>query len=172
MPLLPEEFWVSSSSPRHTWPKGGRPALPSSGSYPTYTLKQYRRWSGIQSRQSAKLFLQLSELGLHRPFTRRRVCTSLVVPGEGLTRWGRGGGGGGVPKRTRGQTLWYSRYICTLWSGTWPHRTQERRNTIILYLQKNNACPDHTRKKYRVGPIPPICHIYWYLKTDTCHIFP
>ncbi len=25
-------------------------------------------------------------------------------------------GWGGVPIRTRGQTLWYSRYICTLWA--------------------------------------------------------
>jgi hypothetical protein len=39
-----------------------------------------------------------------------------------LTLWFRGGGtlacrigGGGVPVRTRGQTLWYSRYICPLW---------------------------------------------------------
>jgi hypothetical protein len=29
---------------------------------------------------------------------------------------GKGVGGGGVPIPSRGQTLWYSRYICTLWA--------------------------------------------------------
>ncbi len=38
-----------------------------------------------QSRQSARLFLQSSELGLPQPLTRRRVCPPLLV----------GGGGGG-----------------------------------------------------------------------------
>jgi hypothetical protein len=38
-----------------------------------------------------------------------------VLPGEGHTRlWEREWGGRGVSIRTRGQTLWYSRYICTL----------------------------------------------------------
>ncbi len=37
-----------------------------------------------QSRQSAKLFLQSSELGLPQPLTRRRVCpTPRLVPGGG-----------------------------------------------------------------------------------------
>jgi hypothetical protein len=65
-----------------------------------------------QSRQSAKLFLQSSELGLPHPLTRRRVVYVPLFVGSG------GGGtlacekgGVGVP---RGQTLWYSRYICTL----------------------------------------------------------
>ncbi len=40
-----------------------------------------------QSWQSAKLFLQSSELGLHRPLTRRRVSPPSLVPGEGHTRW-------------------------------------------------------------------------------------
>ncbi len=42
-----------------------------------------------------------------------------VFPPPRLVRGGytlaRGRGGGGVPVPTRGQTLWYSRYICTLW---------------------------------------------------------
>jgi hypothetical protein len=39
-----------------------------------------------QSRQSAKLFLQSSELGLPQPLTRRRVCPPKFW-GEGYTRW-------------------------------------------------------------------------------------
>jgi hypothetical protein len=47
---------------------------------------------GAQSRQSAKLFLQSSELGLPQPLTRRRVCTpSPQLGGRGThrqhTRW-------------------------------------------------------------------------------------
>jgi hypothetical protein len=53
------------------------------------------RWATVgqcflQSRQSAKLFLQSSELGLHQPLTRRRVCPpppNLWYRGEGHTRW-------------------------------------------------------------------------------------
>ncbi len=41
-----------------------------------------------QSRQSAKLFLKSTELGLHQPLTRRQVCPPLLVPGGGAcTRW-------------------------------------------------------------------------------------
>jgi hypothetical protein len=40
-----------------------------------------------QSRQSAKFFLQLSELGLPQPLTRRRVCPPPRCWGEGHTRW-------------------------------------------------------------------------------------
>ncbi len=44
--------------------------------------------SGAQSRQSAKLFLQSSELGLPQPLTRRRVCPPPAwFRGEGYTRW-------------------------------------------------------------------------------------
>jgi hypothetical protein len=49
---------------------------------------------------------------------RRRVCPTpapTLVPGEGAHSLA--GEGGGVPMPTRGHTLWYSRYICTLWSG-------------------------------------------------------
>ncbi len=71
---------------------------------------------GAQIRQSAMLvFLQPSELGLPHPLSRRRVCPP----------FGSGGGGGAhslagvgiVPIPTRGQTLKYSRCLCTLWLG-------------------------------------------------------
>ncbi len=50
----------------------------------------------LQSRQSAKLFLQSLELGLPHPLTRRRVCPPLPPPGSGgrvTLACGRGGGG-------------------------------------------------------------------------------
>jgi hypothetical protein len=67
-----------------------------------------------QSRQSAKLFLQSSELGLPQPLTRSRLCP----PPPRF--WGRGTlagerGVGRVPIQTRGHTLWYSLHIRTLW---------------------------------------------------------
>ncbi len=68
----------------------------------------------VQSRQSAKLFLQSSELGLPHPLTRRRVCPPLWTGGGGVHTHACGRGSGGVPIPTRGPTLWYSRYICTL----------------------------------------------------------
>ncbi len=65
---------------------------------------------GSQSRQSAKLFLRSSELGLHPSpsfsLGGGRVHTRLRVRG-----WG-------VPIPTRGQTLWYSWYIFTLLGGS------------------------------------------------------
>ncbi len=51
-----------------------------------------------QSRQSAKLFLKSSELGLPHPLTRRLVCLPPMVRGEGHTRLG-GQGRGGVQFR-------------------------------------------------------------------------
>ncbi len=71
-----------------------------------------RRVVAPQSRQSAELFLQSSELGLPQPLTRSRVCP----PGSG----GRGTlagerGLGRVPITTRGHTLWFSLYVHTLW---------------------------------------------------------
>jgi len=72
-----------------------------------------------QSRQSAKLFLKSSELGLPQPLTRRQMCPPpLHAPGSG----GRGTlagkrGVGRVPIPTRGHKLWYSLYICNLWSS-------------------------------------------------------
>ncbi len=62
-----------------------------------------------QSRQSARLFLQSSELGIPHLLTRRRDCP----PGSGHPLLRERGWGVTIP--TRGQTLWYSRHICTLW---------------------------------------------------------
>jgi hypothetical protein len=67
-----------------------------------------------QSRQSAKLFLKSSELGLPQPLTSRRVCPLPPVIGGRGTLAG-GTGVGRVPIPTRGHTLWYSLYIRTLW---------------------------------------------------------
>jgi hypothetical protein len=67
-----------------------------------------------QSRQSTKLSLQSSELGLPHPLGRRQVCTPPLVEGGGGPQSLTGEGVGG-PIPTRGQTLWYSMYICTLW---------------------------------------------------------
>jgi hypothetical protein len=65
-----------------------------------FTMKRYcknstRGQGHPQSRQSAKLFLQSSELGLPHPLTGRRVCVPLppLVPG--------GGGGGHTGRRDR-----------------------------------------------------------------------
>jgi hypothetical protein len=71
-------------------------------------------------RQSAKLFLQSSELGIPHP-SHARECVPPPPPsfgsgGRGTLACGRGGGR--VPIRTKGQTLWYSRYICTLCLGS------------------------------------------------------
>jgi hypothetical protein len=62
-----------------------------------------------QNRQSAKLFLQSSKLGLPHPPTRKRVLPPPLVPGGSLALRERGWG---VPIRMRGQTLCYSRHIC------------------------------------------------------------
>jgi hypothetical protein len=54
---------------------------------PTFSNYDKNCWKP-QSRQSAKLFLQSSELGLPQPLKRRRVCP--LPPGsggEGHTRW-------------------------------------------------------------------------------------
>jgi hypothetical protein len=68
--------------------------------------------------QSTKLSLQSSELGLHPPLpppTRRPVCTPPPPFGSGRRAHSLAGEGmGAVPILTRGQTLWYFRYICTL----------------------------------------------------------
>jgi len=66
-----------------------------------------------QSRQSARFFLQSSKLGLLHLLSRRRVCSPLLWLGRGVHTRLRGGWGFPIPMR--GQTLWYSRYICTMW---------------------------------------------------------
>jgi hypothetical protein len=67
-----------------------------------------------QSRQSARLFLQSSELGLPLPLTRRRVCPSPGSGGRGTLAGERGVGR--VPILTRGYTLWYSVYLHTVFT--------------------------------------------------------
>ncbi len=76
----------------------------------------YRFLLYMQSRQSAELFLQSLELGLPHPHDRRGgecALPPLILWGRGALACGRGGGW--VPISTRGHTLWYSMYICTLW---------------------------------------------------------
>jgi hypothetical protein len=72
-----------------------------------------RRRIKPQSRQSAKPFLQSSELGLPPPLTRRRVCPPPGSGGRGTLAGEKGGGR--VPIPTRGHTLWYSIFLSTLW---------------------------------------------------------
>jgi hypothetical protein len=84
--------------------------------------------SAAQSRQSAKLFLQSSELGLSQPLTRRRVCPP-PPPFTGSGGMGIIAGEGGVGRvsiLTRGQTLWYSLYnvLCA----------SENRNSVTTSL--------------------------------------
>jgi len=77
-----------------------------------FLLRQYR-----QSRQSAKPFLQTSELGLSQPLTRRRVCPPHpLVWGGGHTRWRERGLGESQFRREdiHCGTL----YICVLCDGT------------------------------------------------------
>jgi hypothetical protein len=66
---------------------------PSTSRY-RFTAHRARSSQRSQSRQSAKPFLQSSELGLPHPLTRRRVCSPLLwcappplVPREGHTRY-------------------------------------------------------------------------------------
>ncbi len=64
-----------------------------------------------QSRQSAKLFLQSLELGLPSP---ARECALPPFGSGGRGTLAAERGGGRVPIPTRGHTLWYSLYVCTL----------------------------------------------------------
>ncbi len=64
-----------------------------------------------------------SELGLTPSPAGECMCSPflwLEGGGEGRTRLRKRGGGFPIP--TRGQTLWYSRYICTLWERTFTDR--------------------------------------------------
>jgi len=89
-----------------------------------------------QSRQSAKLLLQSSELGLPQPLTWRRLCPPPFGSGGRGTLAGERGGGR-VPIPTRGHTLWYSIYVCTLWwkvSAKNPNTIKMLRYILILYI--------------------------------------
>jgi hypothetical protein len=70
------------------------------------SLQLYTFRSVPQSGHCARLLLQSSELG---PLTRKQMYPPLRFLG-GTHSCGRLGGR--VPIRTRGQTQWYSRYIC------------------------------------------------------------
>ncbi len=69
------------------------------------------------SRESARLFLHSSELG--PPHPQENVPIPSLVPGGGGGQTRLRERGWGVPIRTRGQTLWYSRYICPLGYNPW-----------------------------------------------------
>jgi hypothetical protein len=70
---------------------------------------------GTEYRQSTRLILQSSELG--PPHPQASVSPPPLVTGGGTHMLAGEGGGGGVPIPTREGTLWYSKYICTLWRG-------------------------------------------------------
>jgi hypothetical protein len=77
-----------------------------------------------QSRQSARLFLQSSELELPTPSPAGQ-CVLPLVPGGG-THSLAGEGVWGVPIRTKGQILWYSRFVyvlCGVWTVDTPFLT-------------------------------------------------
>jgi hypothetical protein len=80
------------------------------GHCPSYFHREGRTRNAhpTQSRQSARFFLQSSELGPPHFFTHKRVCPPPPF-GSGGTPLLAGEGGGVVP--TRGQTLWFSRYV-------------------------------------------------------------
>ncbi len=73
-------------------------------------------WVQSLSRHSARLFLQSSELGPPSPHP-QAIVSPFLAPGgiHVLAREGEAGpGGGGGPNSIRGDSHWYSRYICTL----------------------------------------------------------
>jgi hypothetical protein len=74
-----------------------------------WNKKKFRKMHRV--RQSAKLFLQSSELGLPQPLTPRRVCPPLGPGGEGHTRLR---GGRRVPIPTKGTyTVVLNIFLCT-----------------------------------------------------------
>jgi hypothetical protein len=84
-------------------------------SYPTFQqpfLKRPDRTYRAQSRQSAKPFLQSSELGLSPPSLASECAPPPGSGGRGTFAGERGFGR--VPIPTKGHTLWYSLYIRTL----------------------------------------------------------
>ncbi len=90
-------------------------------------------------RQSTKLFLQSSELGLPQPLTRRRVCASpLWFRGEGRTRWRERGWES--PNSDEGHTLWHSWYTYVLCGPKW-HYTARRLLTFTKLLDFNLFLP-------------------------------
>jgi hypothetical protein len=72
-------------------------------------------WYLPQSRQSAKLFLQSSELGLPHPLPAGECAHPPLWLGGGGGTLAYERGVGGIPIPTREHTQWYSVYISTLW---------------------------------------------------------
>jgi hypothetical protein len=87
-----------------------------------------QKYDESQRRQSTKLFLQSFELG--PPAT----PPPPTVSGGGRDTLACGRGGGGVPIRTRGQTLWCSRNICTLCDEFLSFSASFERGWDILFL--------------------------------------
>jgi hypothetical protein len=101
------------------------------------SVESAARDSPARCRQSARLFLQSSELRLPHPLTRRRVCSPLLWFRGIHTHCGRGGGR--VPIPARGQTLWYSRHLliyalCTLCSPAWGRDTIHRQYAFMCEI--------------------------------------
>ncbi len=90
-------------------------------------------------------------IGTPHSLTRRRACPTPPPPLVG-GGWGRytlacGRGGGAVPILTRGQTLWYSWYICTLFYICLFYG-RSRLNTCLLFQMQTDdwtccSCPHH-----------------------------
>jgi hypothetical protein len=74
------------------------------------------KWCPLQSRQSAKLFHQSSELGLSQPLTRKLVCPPPPFgSGEGHTRWRERGWESPNSNEGTCTVVWYYLNIYTLW---------------------------------------------------------
>ncbi len=89
-----------------------------------------------QSRRSDRLFSSRPncQIGTPHPLTRRRVClTPLWFGWRDTLTCGRGGRG--VPIPTRGQTLWYSRFVCTLWMAVSAHVCQQAYSNTLCSPQ-------------------------------------
>jgi hypothetical protein len=82
-----------------------------------------------QSRQSAKLFLQSSELGLPQPLTRRRVWLPPASGGMGTLTGERGVGRVSIP--TRGHHCGISLYIRICYTSSWS-AVQQRHNRLHI----------------------------------------
>ncbi len=96
-----------------------------------------------QRRQSAKLFLQSSELGLPQPLIRGRVCPSPLDPGGGAHSLARDGVG--ESQSRRGDINCGTIYICPLCcraivGGNFPydlHKIMNKKKNIhLLYSSK------------------------------------
>jgi hypothetical protein len=73
---------------------------------------------GPQSMQSARLFLQSSELGLPHSPSRAGECAPPPFSGGRVTLiFGRGGEGSSSSDERTYSILWYFIYTCTLWVG-------------------------------------------------------